>query len=261
MKKLFILLLTIVIAFGLFSCNNNKSDSVEYVYLPQTEVKEVRESHGFQQDYKYTYKYDSYGNVVKEQLFTKNPRGWLFSRDERIDTTYTYDDSGKILKELIRKEYFSTALTDSHSIYEQGFDYFYDENGRLSRKDYIQESGHSYTYDGFKYKYDDNGNLVKEIQYSADGTQRTQTWYKYDSDNVLIEHGGRQYVEHSYDDYGNLTYRSFRDTDGGYGATAYTYDKKNRLIKEVFVRYGPEGEKIEEITIEYSNFKKIALNK
>ncbi len=51
------------------------------------------------------------------------------------------------------------------------------------------------------------------------------------------------------------------NTDTGQcGATTYTYDEKNSLVKEIYVRYSPESEKTEEITIEYSNFKKMALN-
>lgn len=259
-KKITLCFLSLVIVFGLFSCGE-KSASDEYVYLPQTKIEYRRSPSALQRDYKYTYKYDSNGNVVKEQLYTKSPRAWFyFLREHCFDTTYTYDAEGRITQELITEEHFSTALTDSHSIYEHGFDYFYDENGKLSRKDYVQLPGHSYAFNGFKYMYDENGNLAKVTQYSVDGPDGMGKWYKYDSDNVLIEEGSRKYLEHSYDDYGNLTYRAFREA-GQYGDYTYTYDKKNRLIKEVYVRYSPEGEKTEEITVEYSNFKKMALNK
>ena len=134
-KSYFTIALSLIMLCGLFGCGDKNSNSNdEYIFLPETELRTIQDADGFHRDYKYKYEYDSYGNIVKEEQYTK---GLFYSRDYCFDTTYTYDENGRIIKELVREEHFSTAVTDEHYVSEEGYNYFYNESGQLIKKDYI----------------------------------------------------------------------------------------------------------------------------
>lgn len=273
LKKLFIAVLSFIMILGLFGCSDKNQDS-EYIFLPKTEIHTRKNSSGFHRQYKRKYEYDSYGNTVKEEQYTK---GTFYSRDYCIDTTFTYDSDGKIIKELIREEQFSTSITDSHSVSEDGYDYFYNEKGQLIRKDYIYISKHKNDFCGYKYEYDESGNCVKEIKYYSDGTEEINSEQIYDSNGKLLKksymahldelnlHYVSEETEYDYDKNGKLIYSKtvFNEPSGEishYKELKYNYDESGRLIKEESSIIEKDG-KISGIDVkEYKNFVKSGIS-
>ncbi len=277
-KRHLIVFLWLIVICGIFGCTDKNSISNnEYIFLPKTELYTHENSSGFYREYKYKYKYDSYGNIVKEEQYTK---GLLYSRDYCFDTTYTYDENGKILKQLIRQEEFSTMITDRHMITEEGYEYFYNESGQLVKKDYIYITYMQDENDflGYKYEYDEHGNCIKEIKYYPDGTEEINFEYTYNPNNKLIKksymthfkefnwHYVSKEIDYSYDNDGKLIYSkaTYKEPSGEmshYEECNYYYDEFNRLVKEESATFEKNGKKSREEIREYKDFVKLVLNK
>lgn len=275
-KRYFIIAFSLVMICGILGCSDkNLSSNDEYIFLPKTELHTLQDTSGFHRDYKYTYEYDSYGNITKKEDYSK---GMFYVREARFDTTYTYDENGKILKELIREEQFSTWITDGNGVYEEGYNYIYNESGQLIKKDYIYISVAEDEFCGYKYEYDEHGNCIKEIKYFSDGAEEINFEQIYDSNNKLIKksymshlkefnlHYISEETDYSYDDNGKLIYskKSFNEPSGEishYIEYKYYYDELNRLIKEESALFEKDGEKSREEIREYKDFIKVVLNK
>ncbi len=272
-KRCFILVLSLIMLCVCLGCGDKTSNTNnEYIFLPKTELHTLQDIGGFRGDYKYTYQYDSYGNIVKEEQYTKD---LFFVRDLCIDTTYTYDENKKILKELIREEHFSTNVTDEHFVSQEGYNYFYNESGQLVKKDYIYISVVENEFCGYKYEYDTHGNCTKEIKYFSDGTEKVNFECVYDSNNNLIKksymsnlydlHYTSEETVYSYDDNGRLiysktTYNEPTSKISHYVEFKYYYDELNRLVKEESSTF-QDGEKSREEIRKYKDFVKIVLHK
>lgn len=300
MKKFALILLLLLFISALFSCSNNNPDT-EYKYSPKTVLITSENQSGFHKETKNTYKYDSHGNIIKEEAFTKS---LVYVRDSCFDTEYTYDENGRITKEITFKEYFSTQITDSHFAYQSGFDYQYDGNNRLIQKNVIYFGEHKpFGYDpfGYRYEYDSNGNLAKEIGILVDGSENVISEYTYNSDNILIQKTTRDdmlYHEYTYEynsegrlinqkqvnhypnsnvestviqtfqynEKGMNTYskKSFFDKNGevtSHTEYLYSYDELGRLIREE-TRNTTDGSSIDSsIVKEYTDFAKFPYRK
>lgn len=275
-KGFIIMILSLNILLGLLGCNDKSLDSdAEYIYLPETEILTHQNSSGFHREYKYTYRYDSYGNIVKEEQFTK---GFFYSRDYCIDKTYTYDKNGNITKEHIREEHFSTSITDGHFVSEKGYNYFYNEETQLIKKDYIYISTVMNNLCGYKYEYDEQGNCIKEIKYYSDGTEEINTEQIYDSNGKLSKkstmshlkelklHYVSEETEYNYDENENLTYSKtiFNEPSGEmshYKECKYYYDKQGRVVKEESSIIEKDGKISSEDIREYKKFVKLVRSK
>lgn len=270
------MILSLSILVSLFGCSEKSLDLyTEYIYLPETEILTHRNSGGFHREYKYTYKYDSYGNIIKEEQYTK---GLFFSRDYCIDKTYTYDKNANITKELIREEQFRTNITDSHSVSEEGYNYFYNEESQLIKKDYIYISTVKNDFCGYKYEYDEQGNCIKEIKYYSGGTEEINSEQIYDLKGKLSKkscishlkelnlHYISEETEYNYDENGNLTYSKtiFNEPSGEmshYKECKYHYDKQARLVKEESSIIEKDGKVSSEDIREYKKFVKLIRSK
>ncbi len=270
-KKFILILVSFVVLLGIFGCNKVSDSDSEYIYLPEIELRTSSNPSGFKGIYKDTYKYDSHGNVIKKQCYTKD---LFYERDSCIDTTYTYDEDGKILKEHVKEEHFSTNLTDEHYTREKEYEYFYNEKGQLIKKDHNS--------DGFKYEYDDRGNCVKKTEYHSHGNAEEdinhEYIYAYDSENNLIKMKemvnmselNLYYVgfetDYIYDVSGKLllnkttSYNERGETIGN-SECSYYYDDLNRLIKEEYISYDDYGLESRKEIKEYKDFVKVKVEK
>lgn len=267
MKKLFL----VSIAFLMISCLSacNESGDAEYTYLPKTELHTYNASSGFYREYKTTYKYDDNYNIIKKTEYTK--KGIFNTRERRNDTKYTYYENGDISQEFIRIEDFCTSITDGHHIYEQGYNYIYNENQQLIKKEDINPPSFDDDSCGYEYEYDENSNLVKEYKYFSDGSKELEFEYIYDSKNILIEklHIANSFdspyiwdrTEYTYDNDGKLTYLKtvhyeLSGEESHYDEVDFYYDKLNRLVKEEKTSFDNNG-KIESKEVkEYKDFIK-----
>lgn len=280
LKNTFYLFFVLVMLCGLFGCAEKSVDTnQDYVYLPKTKLQTYNNGYG-DRFYKYEYKYDSYGNIIKEEYFEK--RSWRYVRETCTDTTYTYDGT-KIATKHVREEEFATSITDGSYVHENNYKYIYDEKGLLIKKEDVDRTAHYGCFYGERFEYDSNGNCIKKIK-CFDGAEETDYEYRYDDDGRLIKEievfddvnltmdYNQSETEYTYDDNGTLicskkTYYTIdfdeRYHDGWdivvshYVDTVYHYDEMGRLIKEESV-LTQDGEAVTHNTIEYKDFTKIA---
>lgn len=287
MKKALLIILLFLFITTSFSCSSQKSNTedanIEYTYLPQTIITKSENKSGFSQRRKTKYKYDAYGNITKEELFTKE---LFYVRDWCFDYNYTYDEYGKIIKEATHKEYFSTNITDEHYEHKEAFEYQYDSNGKLVKKNVIDSP---YPITSYNYEYDELGNLTKEFHastispssieyfYNPDNTlskkvenDKTYT-YEYNTQGQLISvkidsiYNTYTHQTYQYDNNGNNIYsRKISYNLEGEISTCtdyfYNYDELGRLIKEEWHDLTAEGEKSSWSIKEYKDFVKISIN-
>ncbi len=238
--------------------------------MPKTELYTIENSVGFYREYKNTYEYDDNGNIVKKVEYTKS--GIFYVREAQYDTKYTYNKNGDILQELVRIEEFSTNITDGHHIYEEGYNYIYNENQQLIKKEIINPSDSEDVFCGYEYEYDEQGNRVKEYKYFADGIKELEFENIYDSQNQLIK---KQYIanfgnsswldnetEYTYDDNQKLVYSKtnryahYEDEENSYSEIKYYYDEFNRLIKQEATSFDSNGVTTDKYVSEYKDFIK-----
>lgn len=270
-KRLLIIVLSFVMICGVFGCKDKNADSGDGYILPETEIFINVNSIGMQYESKFTYEYDSYGNIVKEERYEKGK--FRYIRECCIDRTYTYDENGKITKEIIREEHFRTSITNDGYVFEDGYNYFYNESGQLITKDIIYISAAEDDLCGYKYEYDEYGNCIKESEYFSDGMEIVIFEYKYDSNNKLVSkscistlnrwskpHFSEE-TTYSYDDDGKLIYSKTVSFDiygepDGYSEIEYSYDEYGRLVKEETTHHAQDGRIVDEFISEYKDFVK-----
>lgn len=297
MKKLITLIMLCFSLSVLFSCSGENAEE-GYIYLPKTVIISEQQKSGFHREQKIKYKYDDYGNVVKEEMFT---RQLFFVRDSCFDSFFTYDKAGNILTESRKEEYFTTNITDEHSISNYEYEYIYNE-GRLIQKNRAYPSDYTVRdfldFRGYDYEYDEYGNVVKELSVMTGNIPGTTVEYIYTIDEKLLENGKKSVVlpkeynapnqlvsmkrvKHSYtwdkpsveeysyqyDENGRVVYSRETAYDFStqevrcYFDNYYTYDKTGRLIKTEHYSVTTAGESFLTKVSKYKNFVKIPANK
>lgn len=162
----------------------------------------------------------------------------------------TYDENGKLIKEVVTKEDNS-----SDKSYVSLCEYSYDEFGNCTR-DYTEWSDGDSTERKYSYTYDGNGNILTK----TDDTNGDVYTYTYDENgNVLTENADDSYVvsyvyddagnilskkkeflgytsvetwEYSYDNNGNKVFRKHTDEEGKIKEATYKYDTAGNLLEE-----------------------------
>lgn len=271
MKKVFSVFLVILMIFtSLTACKGiaKKEDNAdgEYIYLPKYKWHSQENSGGYHRESIYKYEYDDYGNVIKETEYTD---GRIFNiRERTFDTTYNYDENGRILKEFVRTEDFCTSITDGHNVYTETFDYIYNEKQQLIKKQNISINGVEDTYCFYGYEYDEQGNVVKATEYNGDAEKNCEYGYTYDSQNKLIEKvktfhfmgkaSPYEETDFTYNEKGQIDYYKIRfyNSSDYYEVYCY-YDELNRLVKEEKTRYDYTGNILDKYISKYKKFIKI----
>ena len=268
MKKLFSIIIIFIMMLSFSSCKEDISK--EYTYLPQTELHTNENSSGFHGEYKTIYKYDEKGNVIKQTEYTKGFLGIFNVRERQYDMEYTYNENGDISQELIHIEDFCTSITDGHQIYNEGYDYIYNENQQLIKKEVINPSDYEDAFCGYEYEYDESGNRIKEYKYYANGTKELEFENIYDSQNQLIKkqyiaHFGHSSRIHSETEYTydvtkklvyskTVSYSHYKDEEDSYSEVKYYYDEFNRLTKQEATSFDSNGKTTNKYVSEYKDF-------
>ena len=269
-KKSLLLVIIILMAFVFSACKEDLDTG--YSYLPQTELYTIQNSGGFHREYKIIYKYDEKGNVIKKTEYTKGFLGIFSVRERQDDIEYTYNENGDISQERIRTEDFCTSLTDGHQIYDDGYNYIYNEKQQLIKKEgiIINPSEHEDAFCGYEYEYDEHGNCIKEYKYFANGTKELEFENTYDSQNQLIKKqeitnfGHSSWIhsetEYTYDVAKKLVYSKtlryahYKDEEESYSEVKYYYDEFNRLIKQEATSFDSNGKATDKYVSEYKDF-------
>ena len=184
------------------------------------------------------YAYDENGNLTYESELTV----WS---DMKIVNRYTYDDSGKLIKDEYSTSFES--YNDTDYIYNDkgqvvrinescgggkyipgNHDLFYDEAGNLTKKIFNTKD----RTNAKKYSYDERGNLIRVAFFQIRGNYINCTTddYEYDENNNMIKHvyidgeGNRFVFEYEYDTYGNVVKRVYTNHKGVVQTTTVEYD-------------------------------------
>ncbi len=266
MKKSLLLVIGLLIVFSFSACQEEVEAGGSY--LPKTELYS-----GFYEEYKNTYEYDDNGNIIKKTEYTKGFLGIFSVRERQYDIEYTYNENGDISQELIHIEDFCTSLTDGHQIYDEGYNYIYNENQQLIRKEITNHSDAEGVLCGYEYEYDEQGNCVKEYTYYTDGRKELEVEKIYDSQNQPIKKrrianfGDSSWLdsetEYTYDLDKKLIYEKtlhyahYEDEENSYSQVKYYYDELNRLVKQEATSFDSNGEITNKYVNEYKDFVKI----
>lgn len=267
MKKACTIIIVFIVLLCFSACKEDKCK--EYTYLPQTELHTYENASGFHREFKITYKYDEKGNVIKKTENTKGFFGIFNVRERQYDIEYTYNENGDISQELTHSEDFCTSITDGHQIYDEGYNYIYNEKQQLIKKEIINPSDYEDALCGYEYEYDEFGNCIKEYKFYANGTKELEFENLYDRQNKLIK---KQYMtssnnfmsvwdetNYTYDMGGKLSYtKTVHYERSGeishYYETNYYYDELNRLIKVEETGFDNDGKTDNNKVIEYKDF-------
>ena len=268
MKKsfLFFILFSVLICFS--ACEEEVYSG--YDYYPETELRSEENSGGFHKEYKIIYKYDEKGNVINKTEYTKGFFGIFNVRERQYDIEYTYNENGNISQERIRQEEFNTHITDGHYIYEDGYNYIYNEKNQLIKKEVINPSSFENSFCGYEYEYDNQGNLVKEYTCFTDGKKELEFENIYDLQNRLItkkdisNFGTSSWLSnetnYTYDVDGKLIYSKtvryahYKGEKNSYSEKKYYYDEFDRLIKQQTNSFNSDGKLTDKYVTEYKDF-------
>lgn len=126
------------------------------------------------------FEYDDKGNVIKKSTYSA---GGHQSISDDYSYTYKYDSNGNITykKSIRRNDYDSGFDPESHGTSTDETWFEYDSNNNLIHEKYKDSSNN---YEKW-YEYDSNNNLIHEKYKNNDGTT-FEEWYEYDSNNNLI---------------------------------------------------------------------------
>lgn len=113
------------------------------------------------------YSYDEHGNVIRYDGVSGS----------YIDCTNTYDDAGN----LIQSYRVTVYASGKEPVYDDVFDYTYDENGNLlTLENYhlIRQSGTQEMITYYNYKYDSENRMT--YSKTAENNAVTESWFEYD---------------------------------------------------------------------------------
>lgn len=139
-------------------------------------------------DYSYTYKYDSNGNITYKKSIRRNDYDSGFDPESHgtstNETWFEYDSNNNLLHEKSK---------DSSNNYEKWYEY--DSNNNLIH----EKSKENYNTSEEWYEYDSNNNLIHKKSKNNDG-DTSEKWYEYDSNNNLIHEKSKRndYIEEKW---------------------------------------------------------------
>jgi YD repeat-containing protein len=205
------------------------------------------------------YEYDIWGQLVREV--------YQATGDVTSETTYTYDENGNLLVEMVTNNRGSSGYYYSYDDngYQAGSvmtvddevqsteEYVRDAEGNILRSQYTDETGKVvsvtentytdgrltetiYTYDGdvshYLYTYDENGNVIRSESEGAYGSSVTVSVYDEQGRLVQNEMSGDNYTGTTvwiYDGDHLVKWESISD-DGSYTVEEYVYGGEGELL-------------------------------
>ena len=140
------------------------------------------------------FEYDDKGNVIKESTYSA---GGHQSISNDYSYTYKYDSNGNITykKRIERRDYDSGFDPESHHTSTNETWFEYDSNNNLLHEK--SKNNNSDTSEKW-YEYDSNNNLLHEKYKNNDYIE--EEWYEYDSNNNLIHEKSKRndYIEEKW---------------------------------------------------------------
>lgn len=162
------------------------------------------------EDNRFVYEYDDFGNFSCKKSYDQDS-ALMLSYDNSAYTKYSYDKNGYLTKMVLldtkdkRTNYTSLEYMDDGTVLEYVFpcetSMVYDKNGRLLSEKYFLSDGQPA----------ENSSGVHETDTKYDPTSGTVTTYYYNKNHQLVDYGS------------------------GYAGKSIQYDKKGRVIKELYI--------------------------
>ncbi len=157
--------------------------------------------------------YDAAGNLTQKCEYT----------NEELQFAYIYDAQGRLVEGY---GYFAGV---SHTVYIYGVD------GKLLRSETQRDGEIS---GGWQYTYDQNGRLVREDQFRISNGKRIELTNSYVHDEqgrcVRYNLGGFQgeqsYEEYTYDTAGNMLSSTYHHYTGDVSTYRWSYDDQGRML-------------------------------
>jgi hypothetical protein len=231
MKRLAVLITTILFSLLLVSCSSKDSDNYK------TE-KEIIKSYGYKE--------------LKVYQYTYNKVGEPDPKSKKLESQYTYDNEGNIVIEefLGDNEYHIKAV------------YQYNNNGLVIEKQNFINDELIYTT---KCNHNDKGLFIEETLYDAQGELAYKFVYEYEAaetkgytakvyeykyDFGEIDSKSKNLIkQYTYDDHGNIVEENFwgrrRYYIGRIEKTVYKYNDKGFVIEtQNFLVYYDNEEKL-----------------
>lgn len=249
MKKLFALLLSVVMLLSMAACGNRKEAEEEkektVSYYVVTSEKHYNKDE-LTSSAEFTY--DSKGRplTIKIEMVGERTMETKLSYDKygnKVRETYTYTDLETGLTsttdEIYELTYEGDKLTHCDIVDQtgnrMGFDLQYDDKGRLIRVDYDEAYTNARASVWHTYEYDDQGRLVQETNgrrmlsptgVATDMETTTQMRYQYGENNNVFytEYSGRVLCEEGSDAAPEV---ELTKTDYQYN---YCFDKNGKVI-------------------------------
>lgn len=264
MKKVFALLLALLLVFSIVACSMATTPSGtgdqqaqqttpgEDDLLDNTPVTKPP----FKTIYYWTQKKVSNGPVISTYNRTYDAKGNLLTDTYQISNNtggysyaYTYDEKGNLL----------TEICEDHALGSWSIEYTYNEQGKLATKTTTDQIGS----DVVEYVYDDSGRLMKTVQVqSADSQIVTEFTYsrkgfllKEETFEIRAEVSKKVHsLEYTYDINGNVAQLAQYDAEALVDMKRWVYDEKGKLKSEISIISADVGEGR---TYTYDKFGKI----
>ena len=158
----------------------------------------------------------SYAEVNQHGDITKQISSQGTEEEQTYQTTYTYDQQGRIIKEESTRD----GQADHTEILK------YDEHGNVTYQEELFHMNTARNYVAQITNTYENGLLVEKKSVVDGGMETNITTYTYDENGLLVKESfNDQFItEYTYNDQGLLTEKSVNGV-----ATRYTYDENGRL--------------------------------
>lgn len=173
---------------------------------------------GFGYDEVYTtyhteYVYDDAGNLIQKNAYV----------NEELQFEYHYDNNGRLV------EGYGHIAGVNHTVYT------YDADGKLL---YSETQRDGELSGGWQYTYDESGRLVREDQFRISNGKRIELTnsYVYDEQGRCVRYnlggfqGEQSYEEYTYDAAGNMLSSAYHHYTGDVSTYRWTYDEQGRML-------------------------------
>ena len=196
-----------------------------------------------------TWEYDSAGRCIREA-------GTVTYLEEEYETTYTYDEEGRLVEERKLERDLEDGDKDTYlTLYRYGDNGLLAEESQYRRSDWLlEEPDEDWKERAWEmtisYSYDEEGRCTQvSYAYNEDtfwmDTAAVRIQYTYDEKGNCVKtetsraDGSTALGQYTYDEKGNMLEKTYTDSEGE-STTTYSYDENGNCVKEVSVN--PQGQ-------------------
>lgn len=239
MKKLFLILLALVMSVSLFACNNEIDEPDESSLQDESsevsdekpvdkypEVTKLISEGKYEDAYKLLYaarKDEEAKELLKNFVWLAKKTTTGAYDTEGSETVFEFDEKGNV---LVKNLVYSGGGTEKTT-------YRYDENGRVIEEKFYWNGSAEYSE---TFEYDDDGNVIKR-EYVSDGFSRTEVATVENGlvvkKTITTDFGKTEELLH-YDENRHLSYIETVENGVKTKTNSYYYDKDGKLLRDIY---------------------------